>query len=287
MGKLRDRMIADLEMRNYSVKTRREYVRCACQFAEHFWLSPDLMGEDEIRRFLVHLIRVRKASPSSQKMYVAALKFLYRITLNRPEEVQAIPYPRMPKTLPEVLSHDEVRAILQEVRSIKYRTIFATAYATAMRISEVCRIRFPEDIDTARNLIHVRNAKGAKDRYVTLGSALLDQMRQYWKATRPGGPYLFPGRTPDQPISAAAVSSTFKKVVETAGIKKSISFHTLRHSCATHLMEAGEDLRVIQALLGHESIRTTSRYTHVSADLVGRIKTPLDLISLPQDSNQS
>jgi len=245
------------------------------------------MGEDEIRRFLIHLIRVNNASPSSRKMYVAALKFLYRITLNRPEEVEAIPYPKMPKTLPDVLSHEEVRAILHATCSIKYRAIFATAYATGMRISEVCRIRCPEDIDTSRNLIHVRNAKGAKDRYVTLGPCLLQILRQYWSETHPQGPYLFPGRDPDQPISAAAVYATFKKVVKAVGISKSISFHTLRHSCATHHMEAKVDIRIIQALLGHGSIRTTSRYTHVSADLVGRIKTPLDLIGISEDINLS
>lgn len=283
MGKLRDQMVADLELRNYSLKTCQEYLRCVCNYAEHFWRSPDRMGEDEIRRFLLHIIRVRKVSPSVQKMYVAALKFLYRVTLNRPEEVQRIPYPKMPKTLPDVLSHDEVVAILHAVRSIKYKAIIATAYATGMRISEVCRIRCPEDIDSTRMLIHVRNAKGAKDRYVTLGPRLHLLLRQYWKLVRPQGAYLFPGKNPDQPISAASVCRTFKKAVTAAGISKSVSFHTLRHSFATHLMEAGEDLRVIQALLGHGSIRTTSRYTHISADLIGRIKSPLDLIGLPED----
>ena len=283
MGKLRDQMLADLELRNYSHKTRGEYVRCACNFAKHFWRSPDLMGEDEIRRFLLHLVRVRKVSPSVQKMHVAALKFLYRITLNRPEEVQRIPYPKARKTLPDVLSQDEILALLRAVQSIKYRTIIATAYATGMRISEICRLRCSGDIDSTRMLIHVRNGKGAKDRYVTLSRRLLHLLHQYWKHVHPQGPYLFPGQEKNRPITATSVCHTFKKAVAAAGISKSVTFHTLRHSFATHLMESGEDLRVIQVLLGHASIRTTSRYTHVSAHLISRTKSPLDLIGLPED----
>jgi site-specific recombinase XerD len=282
MGKLREDMLADLQLRNYSPKTQTEYIRCATNFATHFWLSPEKMGEDQIRRFLVHLVRVRKVSPSVLKMHVAALKFLYRHTLHRPQEVERIPYPKIPKTLPDVLSLDEVAQLLDAVGSITYRAIISTAYAAGMRISEVCRLRCPEDIDSKRMVIHVRNAKGAKDRYVTLSERLLSLLQEYYRRMRPQGPYLFPGQNPDQPVSPKSVSQVFTKALNESGITKHVTLHTLRHCYATHLLEAGEDVRVIQALLGHGSIRTTTRYTHVSVDLIGRIKSPFDLIGGPR-----
>jgi integrase/recombinase XerD len=284
MGKLRDNMLSDLELRNYSIKTRTEYIRCAANFATHFWLSPEEMGEDEIRRFLVHLVRVRQVSPSVLKMHVAALKFLYRVTLNRPQEVERIPYPKIPKTLPDVLTQDEVMAIIDAVESIKHRVIIATAYAAGLRITEACNLRCLGDIDSSRMLIHVRAGKGGKDRYVMLSERLRVMLRDYWKQVRPEGIYLFPGAQPDRPISPVSVYTVFKKALKKTGITKHVTLHTLRHCFATHLLEADTDTRVIQALLGHSSIRTTSRYTHVSARFIARTKSPFDSVTVGKDA---
>jgi integrase/recombinase XerD len=278
MGKLRDEMLADLQLRNYSRKTQTEYIRCAANFAAHFQLSPKKMGRDHIRRFLLHLIQCLQVSPSVLKMHVAALKFLYRITLNRPREVERIPYPKIPKALPCVLSPHEVAALLNAVKSEKHRAIFSTMYATGMRISEVCRLRFSEDIDSKRMVILVRNGKGGKDRYVPLSERLLLLLRDYYRKFRPPMPYLFPGRNPNQPITPNTVSQIFRTALRESGITKHVTPHTLRHCFATHLLEAGEDIRVIQVLLGHGSIRTTTRYTHVETTLISRIKSPFDLI---------
>ncbi len=287
MGKLRERMIADLHLRNYARSTEQEYIRCANNFAEHFGRSPEKMGADEIREFLLHLIEVRKVSPSVQKMYVAAIKFLYSFTLNRPEEVERIPFPKIPNTLPDVFSRNEVLALFEAVRSIKYRAIIVTAYATGMRISEVLRLRSRGDIDSQRKVIHIRSAKGQIDRYVMLSERLVIVLREYWRHSHPQGIYLFPGKTPAKPIAAASVYRVFNRAVKEAGLTKNITFHCLRHSFATHLLEDGTGLRIIQALLGHASIRTTCRYTRVSADLIGRYRSPLDTLERRTNKDKS
>ena len=278
MGKLRDQMEEDLRIRRYSKKTRTEYVRCAANFVRYFMKSPDQMGEKEIRTFLVHLVEERKVSASVQKMHIAALKFFYSNTLKRPDIVQHIHYPRTGRPLPDVLSKDEVLAVLDAVESTKYRTIITTAYAGGMRISEACSLHCRGDIDSSRMVIHIREAKGGKDRYVMLSERLLEFLREYYKAARPAGLYLFPGQHPARPISASAVRSVFNQAVAKVGIKKHITFHCLRHSFATHLHEAGTDIRFIQSLLGHCSIRTTARYTHISMDQTAKIRSPFDLI---------
>lgn len=277
MARLREQMVSDLRLRNYSPHTIQGYTHCVYHFVEHFMLSPHEMGEQEIRAYLLHLHEVRKVSPALQKMYLAAIKFLYRTTLNRPKEVEEIPYPKIPKGLPDILTLEEVAAIINAIESLTYRTVVSTAYAGGLRISEACRL-CPGDIDSKRMLIHVRNGKGGKDRYVMLSERLLHLLREYWKQTRPQGPYLFPGPTLDRPMHRKSVYRAFKKAREKAGIRKKVTLHTLRHSFATHLLEAGEDLRVIQALLGHASLSTTCRYTRVSSHIIGRIKSPFDSI---------
>jgi integrase/recombinase XerD len=284
MGKLRDQMVSDLLLRNYSPKTLQAYTGCMLRFVKHFRRPPDLMGESEIREFLLYLVEERKASPSLRKMFVAGIKFFYRVTLNRPEAVERIPYPKIPKTLPDVLTQEEVAAIINAVESVKYRTIIATTYAAGLRITETCRLHARGDIDSNRMLIHIRGGKGGKDRYVVFGERLLMLLREYWIRTRPEGLYLFPGQDPDQHISPVSVYQVFKKALGKTGITKHVTLHTLRHSCATHLTEAHTDIRLIQVLLGHGSIRTTSRYTHVSAELIGRIKSPFESLSLEKTS---
>lgn len=278
MGTLRDRMQADIHLRRYSPKTEKEYLRCAYNFAKHFMRSPAEMGEEEVRAFLVHLVEEDEVSPSVQKMYVAALKFLYRVTLKRPEVVADIPYPKIPRTLPDVLSAEEVVGLLEAVESIKYRAVITTAYSSGLRISEACGLRAAGDIDSDRGVIHVRLGKRNKDRYVMLSDRLLVLLREYWRTVRPEGDYLFPGARSGRPVSPSSVSRAFWKAAHRVGIVKRITLHTLRHSFATHLMENGTDLRVIQVVLGHGSIRTTSRYTHVSCRHIAETKSPLDCL---------
>ena len=277
MGKLHDRMQEDLLLKAYSPHTQRAYLCCARHFARHYLRSPEEMGEQEIRSFLLHLVRDRKASPATLSMYINALKFLYNVTLKRPEEVKGISHPKRPKTLPVILSPEEVLRVFAAIRSVKYKAIIATAYAAGLRISEVCGLRLA-DIDSQRMRIHVRSGKGKKDRYVMLGESLLALLHQYYQEVRPQGEYLFPGHKPQQPISTTAVRQVLRKVLRETGLAKKVTMHTLRHCFATHLLEAGTDIRILQVLLGHSSIRTTLRYTHITDRLVQKLVSPLDLI---------
>jgi integrase/recombinase XerD len=238
MGKLHDRMQEDLLLKAYSPHTQRAYLGCARHFARHYLRSPEDMGEQEIRDFLLHLVRERKASPATLSMYVNALKFLYNVTLKRPEAVQGLAYPKRPKTLPVILSPEEVIRIFAAIRSVKHKAIIATAYAAGLRISEVCALRV-SDIDSQRRRIHVRAGKGKKDRYVMLGESLLDLLRQYYRKARPRGDYLFPGYKPQRPICTTAVRQVLRKAVREAGLTKRVTMHTLRHCFATHLLERG------------------------------------------------
>jgi site-specific recombinase XerD len=277
MGKLHDRIKEDLLLKAYSPHSQSAYLRCARHFASHYMRSPEEMGEQEIRGFLLHLVRDRKASPATLGMYVNALKFLYNVTLKRPEEVKGISHPKRPKTLPVILSPQEVLRILAAVRSVKHKAIMATAYAAGLRISEVCGLRIA-DIDSQRRRIHIRAGKGKKDRYVMLGESLLALLRQYYQAARPTGEYLFPGYKPHRPLCTTAVNQVLRKVLRETGLAKRVTMHTLRHCFATHLLEAGTDIRILQVLLGHSSIRTTLRYTHITDRLVQKLVSPLDMI---------
>ena len=278
MGKLRDRMREDLILKAYSPHTQEGYLRCAQQFAKHHMRPPEEMGEREIRDFLFHLAQERKVSAFTQDQYVNALKFLYSVTLKRPEVVKDIPHPKRPKVLPVILSPEEVLSFFERVRSVKYKAIIATAYAAGLRISEACALRIT-DIDSQRMRIHIRLGKGKKDRYVMLGESLLALLREYYKAARPEGEYLFPGQKPGTHLSTASVSRVVWRVNREAGFSKKATMHTFRHCFATHLMEAGTDIRVLQVLLGHSSIKTTLRYTHITDRLIGKLASPLDMCS--------
>jgi len=209
--------------------------------------------------------------------YVNAIKFLYTVTLKRPEEVKGISHPKRPKTLPVILSPEEVLRVFAAIRSVKHKALIATAYAAGLRISEVCGLRIT-NIDSQRMRIHVRSGKGKKDRYVMLGQSLLALLRQYYQAVRPQGEYLFPGQNPQRHITPAAVRQVMRKVIRETGLSKKVTMHTLRHCFATHLLEAGTDIRILQVLLGHSSIRTTLRYTHITDRLVQKLVSPLDML---------
>lgn len=280
MGQIRDRMEADLRLAGYSPSTAKVYLVYARLFVKHFRRSPEAMGEREVRAFLLYLIQERKISRGTVRQVRAALTFLYSVTLRRPVEVAYLPVMRRQVRLPVVLSGREVSALLAATESPKYRAILMTLYAGGLRITEACRLRL-EDIDSKRMVIHVRHAKGNRDRFTILSPRLLDDLRQYWKTSRPEG-WLFPGQPADVPTSPNTVRVIFQRARIRAGIQKKASPHTLRHSFATHLIECGTDITVIQALLGHKSIRVTERYTHISVDMISRTKSPLDLLGTPE-----
>jgi site-specific recombinase XerD len=242
-------------------------------------VSPRQMGREQIIEYLRHLAQTG-ASPATIKMHLAGVRFLYAVTLERPDEVSGLGWPRVPRSLPQVLSASEVVQILGALTGLKVRTILLTAYGCGARISEACGLRV-EDIDSRRGLVRL-HGKGGKDRYVMLGQRVLEALRAYWKAVRPAGPYLFPGAKAGRPITSGPVRGGLEKALRKLGLAKKVTPHTLRHSFATHLLEAGTDSRIIQELLGHASPRTTARYTHVSAKLVGSVKSPLDLLPGPK-----
>ncbi|MCJ7819536.1 MAG: tyrosine-type recombinase/integrase, partial [Syntrophales bacterium] len=204
-------------------------------------------------------------------------KFLYNVTLKRPEVVEGLSHPKRPKTLPVILSPEEVLRVFAAIRSVKHKAIIATAYAAGLRISEVCGLRIT-DIDSQRMRIHVRSGKGKKDRYVMLAVSLLALLRQYYQKVRPQGEYLFPGQKPQRHITPTAVRQVLRKVIRETGLSKKVTMHTFRHCFATHLLEAGTDIRILQVLLGHSSIRTTLRYTHITDRLVQKLVSPLDML---------
>ena len=276
MGQLRDQLIADLEVRGYATATCHDYPAHIRQLAAHFGRSPARLRERDLLAFLHHLVHVRQLAPATRCLYVAAMRFFYGVTLKRPSLAARIPYPKVPLQLPEVLSRDEVARLLAAIRAPKYQALFTLVYGAGLRISEACVLR-TTDLDRQRMLIHVHGGKGAKDRLVMLSPRLLACLEAYWRRTRPPGPYLFPGQPRDTPITRSATDKVLRTAVAQCAITKHVSPHSLRHAFATHLLEAGTDLRVIQRLLGHACIDTTARYTHVSALLTSRVLSPLDL----------
>lgn len=276
----RARMVSDLELANYSAGTIGQYLRCADTFVAHYMRLPTELSEMEVRCFLLHLQKVRKTGPAGLKMYVAALRFLYARTLQRPEVVETIPWPRVPKSLPIVLSGSEVEQVLAAIESARHRTILSAAYAGGLRIREACRLTCA-DIDSKRMVLRVRQGKGKKDRYVMLSERLLVLLREYWLAAKPGRERLFPGDDAEGFVGGDAVRAALHRAVEACGLGKRVTPHVLRHSFATHLLESGADLRTVQTVLGHSSIRTTARYTHISTRHIAASKSPLDLIGTP------
>lgn len=281
MGQLRDRMEADLRLRNLRPNTRKAYLKCVRNFAMYHMRSPTEMGTKEVRDYLVHLRDERKLKPSTIQVHVAALKFLYSATLDRPEVVRRWLSPRVDKKLPEVLSGTEVATVLNAISSVTYRAILVTTYGAGLRIGEACRLEIA-DIDSKRMLINVYDGKGGKQRYAMLCQHLLDILRAYFRQVRPRGPYLFPGRKPGSHLSTSAVSRVLNRAIKRCGISKRVTPHLLRHSVATHLLETGTDIRFIQAFLGHESIQTTQIYAQVSPTQFKRINNPLQLIGSPE-----
>lgn len=275
MTPLRQRLTHDLQLRNYAPKTIACYVAAVARFARHFGRSPDQLGAEHVRSYQLHLLG-QGASWSRFNQAVCALRFFYSVTLRRPDVVALVPYGKKPKPLPEVLSPEEVCRLFAAVTEPRYRLILQAAYACGLRVSEVVRLRVG-DVDAQRMVLHVRWAKGRKDRLVPLSPALLDRLRAYWREHRPR-PWLFPGRTPAGHLSVGQVQRVCHRAVRACGLTKGASMHTLRHSYATHLLEAGTDLATLQRLLGHSQLSTTLRYTHLRQEHLHRVPSPLDTL---------
>ena len=280
MTPLRQRMLEDMQLRNYSPLTITCYLRCVTDFARHFGVSPEHLGPEQVRTYQLFLVQDKQVSWTSVVQTVCALRFFYRITLGRPAMLEYIASPQRPLTLPIILSPAEVATLLTTPRNLKYRAMLTTLYAAGLRVSELCQLQVT-DIDSARMVLRVRQGKGQHDRYVMLSPKLLPLLRHYWQQEKPR-PWLFPGTPRTRPITARMVHRICRDAGQAAHLPKAIHPHLLRHSFATHLLEAGVDLRRIQLLLGHRSLRTTSRYLQVTPQVLHAPPSPLDTLPLAQ-----
>jgi len=277
MSPLRRRMIEDMTIRNLSPATQQSYIHAVSKFSRYFGRSPDKLTLEDVRAYQVHLAS-SAVSWGSLNQAVCALRFFYGVTLGQATIPERIPYAREPCKLPTVLSADEIVRFLEAVSSLKSRVALTTAYAAGLRVSEVVALKL-RDIDSDRRVIRIENGKGGKERYVMLSAPLLGILRSYWRLARPSL-YLFPGRTENKPIEQTVLHAACRSAAAAAGLDKRVSVHVLRHSFATHLLESGADIRVIQVLLGHENLSTTARYTRVSTGLIAATASPLDRLSL-------
>lgn len=278
MGVIRDRMVIDLRLAGYSDCTRRNYLMHARRFVAHFRRSPNELGAEHIREFLFHLLENHNISDGTLRQVRSALRFLYTVTLNRPVEIEWLPPARHLRKLPVILSGTEVEALLDAVRDPIAKCVLMAMYAGGLRIMEACRL-LPVDIDARRMLIHVRCGKGGVDRYTILSARLLAHLRDYWRRDRPNlGGYLFPGGSHHRHACPETVRKIFYKALVDAGIAKDVTPHVLRHCFATHLIECGMDVTLVQALLGHRSLLSTQRYVHVAVEHIARVSSPLDLL---------
>lgn len=277
MNSIFNRVLENCELRNLAENTKKSYVRVIRQFSEYFNKSPEELGTEEIREYLLHLKRDKGHATQTLDGAYAALKFLYHTVLNRPCAISPVPRVKLEKKLPVVLSTEEITALLSVIENIKHRALVTIIYSAGLRTSEAANLRV-RDIDSARMQIRIEHSKGAKDRYTILSETALQVLRQYWKIYRPHH-WLFPGRFGDKPISYKGISFIYNRYKKQAGITKPATVHSLRHSFATHLLENGADLHHIQLLLGHRSPKTTTVYLHVRRIDLQKIASPLDRIN--------
>jgi integrase/recombinase XerD len=278
MTPLRLRMLQDMQLRNFAPATQKHYIAHVAAFARYFGKSPDQLDLEAIRQYQLFLLQERKLSAEAVNQCVSALKFLYLVTLEMPWTKEYFSYARRPHKLPIVLSQEELLAFFDHIPSLKYRAALMVCYGAGLRVSEATALKI-SDIDSPRMLLRVEQGKGAKDRYVMLSPRLLDVLRRYYRATRPTQ-YLFPSWKQNRHLSSSSLQMACREAAALAGIRKRITPHTLRHSFATHLLENGADIRIIQVLLGHSRIDTTARYTAVSTQIVAGTVSPLDRLGM-------
>jgi integrase/recombinase XerD len=284
---LRKMMLEELQRRNYSENTTRAYIRTVEDFARRFRCSPDRLGPEHIREYQAELFKKRKLSPGTVVQCLAALRFFYVKTLKKSWSIAETPYPKQVFHLPTILSQEEVARLIDAARTSYHRTLLMTLYATGVRRSELTHLKV-SDIDSQRMVIHIQGGKGRKDRDVMLSPKLLEELRAHWRRFKPST-WLFPGnrwQTSDTPIDTKVVWYACQQAAQRAGIQKNVHPHTLRHCFATHLLEAGADLRTIQMLLGHRDLEETTIYLHLSERHLSATASPLDLLKrkdeLPQ-----
>jgi len=274
MKKLRDRMLVDLQLSGAKPRTQKTYLREAENLAKYFNRSPEELGEDELKEYLLHLMKERHLSEGTFRFYVAGLKFLYRTTLKREWPVEKIKHPRAKRKLPVVLDLLEVESLFSVTKNLKHKAILMITYSSGLRASETASLKIT-DIDSKRMTVRITQGKGGKDRYSILSQTTLECLRQYWIKYRPAE-WLFEGQKKGSHISMSSIQQLFQKARKRVGITKPVSVHTLRHSFATHLIEAGTSLHHVQLLLGHRSPTTTTVYLHVSRLNLSQVTSPLD-----------
>src|SRR6202049_2713741 len=276
-------MLEELQRRNYSQHTTRYYIRTVEDFARRFHLPPDRLGPRHIREYQAELFQKKKLATPTVRQRLAALRFFYIKTLKKAWSVEDTPYPKTTRRLPTILSQEEVARLIDAARPPLHRTLLMTLYATGLRRAELARLKV-SDIDSQRMVIHVRGGKGRKDRDVLLSPKLLDELRQHWhRLRRKASVWLFPSRhthASDRPITPKAIYHACKRAAQRAALQKVIYPHTLRHCFATHLLEAGADLRTIQILLGHRDLKETTIYLHLSQRHLHATASPLDSLPL-------
>ncbi len=282
MTPLRECMIRELELQRKAPLTVDAYVKAVAQLAQHYGRSPDAISVDEVRDFLHYLITQKKVAFSTCNQKLSAIQFFYRHVLGRKDFSLRVPSKRGGR-LPEPFSRGEIAKILDATRNLKHRALLMTAYGGGLRVSELVRLQLG-DIHSERMLIRVNQGKGRKDRYTLLSQRLLEELRAYWRAYRPR-PWLFPGRDPSRPLPANTAKKIFTAAKQRVAIQHGHGIHSLRHSFATHLMEAGVALPVIQRLMGHGSLATTAKYLHVTSQHLAGVRSPLDLLRLPEDKD--
>jgi len=285
VSRLRQRMIEDMNARKLGAHSQRSHIQSCKRFAAFLKRSPDTATPDDMRRFQLHLIE-SGVSIGNRNRIMTGVKFLVRVTLRRLDLAAEIYHLREPQKIPQVMSPDETRRLLAVAMSLKARVMLSLGYGCGLRASEVVRLKV-KHIDSAQKIIRIEQSKGRKDRNVMLSPEMIDLLRQWWKVRRGYDAHttplqerwLFPGSKPGQPMSTRQLNRLFHEAADGAGIRKRVCLHTLRHSFATHLLERGADIRIIQALLGHDKLDTTARYTRVATGMIARIESPLDLLS--------
>lgn len=279
MTPLRKRMLDELQLRNLSANTVERYTSAVQQFARHFGKSPEKLGPEQVREFLLHMMREKKAAANTVLLYRSALRFLYSCTLKVKWFDDSLPHPKRRTVPPGILSADEITRMLDRTVNLKHWTILATFYATALRCGELRHLKV-QDIDSGRMLIHVSHAKGGVPRDVPLSPVLLERLRIYVRRYRPQD-WLFPSTQKNrEPLENRSIRYVCRQAAKRAGIERRIHPHLFRHACATHMLDAGADLRTIQAILGHADLRTTARYLHVSTRRMQSFQSPLDSLAL-------
>jgi integrase/recombinase XerD len=274
---LRQRMIDDMTARRFKEKVQKDYVRHVRTFAAFLGRSPDTAASEDLRRFQLHMAKQQIGAPTINSA-IAALRFFFIVTLERPDLVRPLRIVAEPRKAPVVLSLEEVARLLEAAPGLKYKAALSVAYGAGLRVSEVANLKV-SDIDSERMTLRVEQGKGQRDRTVMLSPRLLQLLREWWKAARPQV-WLFPGQNPINPVTARQLNRAVHAAKSLAGISKRVSPHTLRHSFATHLLEQGADIRVIQVLLGHAKLETTALYTRVAVSTIRDVESPLDRLSL-------